>query len=88
MQIPSIPMAPAESTHQPAAPQAQGSPPALSASDQLKQLAGGAWVTQMIHVAAELGVADQLACGERPVEELAEACGADADGLFRLLRGL
>jgi hypothetical protein len=88
MQIPSIPMAPAESTHQPAAPQAQGGPPALSASDQLKQLVGGAWVTQMVHVAAELGVADQLACGERPVEELAEACGADADGLFRLLRGL
>jgi len=59
-------MAPAESTHQPAAPQAQGGPPALSPSDQLKQLVGGAWVTQMIHVAAELGVADQLACGERP----------------------
>jgi hypothetical protein len=81
-------MAPAESTHQPAAPQAQGGPPALSASDQLKQLVGGAWVTQMIHVAAELGVADQLACGERPVQELAEACGAGEDGLFRLLRGL
>jgi hypothetical protein len=42
----------------------------------------------MIHVAAELGVADQLACGERPVQELAEACGAGEDGLFRLLRGL
>jgi hypothetical protein len=51
------------------------------------QLASGAWVTQMIHVAAELGVADQLTAGGRPVEELAEACGAEADGLFRLLRG-
>jgi hypothetical protein len=81
-------MAPAESTHQPAAPQAQGGPLDLSPSDQLKQLAGGAWVSPMIHVAAELGVADQLACGERPVEELAEACGAGEDGLFRLLRGL
>jgi len=45
-------------------------------------------MTQMIHGAAELGVADQLAAGERPVEELAEACGAEPDGLFRLLRGL
>jgi hypothetical protein len=26
----------------------------------------------MIHVAAELGVADQLAAGERPLEELAK----------------
>lgn len=63
-------------------------PPPLSLYDQLMQLASGAWLTQMIHVAAELGVADQLAAGERPVEELAEACGAGADGLFRLLRGL
>ena len=39
-------------------------------------------------MAAELGVADQLTAGGRPVEELAEACGAEADGLFRLLRGL
>jgi hypothetical protein len=52
------------------------------------QLASGAWVTQMIHVAAELGVADHMAAGVRPVEELAEACGAKTDGLFRLLRGL
>lgn len=42
----------------------------------------------MIHVAAELGVADQLAAAEQPVEVLAEACGAEADSLFRLLRGL
>jgi hypothetical protein len=95
-------MAPAESPRPPAATlsppveqgqplqagKAQGGPPALSPSDQLMQLASGAWVTQMIHVAAELGVADQLAAGEQPVEELAEACGAEADGLFRLLRGL
>ena len=58
-------------------------PHALSPSDQLMQLASGAWVTQMIHVAAELGVADHMAAGERPVEELAETCGAEPDGLFR-----
>ncbi|MFM7313516.1 MAG: methyltransferase, partial [Cyanobium sp.] len=63
-------------------------PPELPLSDQLLAMASGAWVTQMIHVAAELGVADQLANGERDCMELASACGADADSLFRLLRGL
>lgn len=63
-------------------------PPELSLTDQLLAMAGGAWVTQMIHVAAELGLADELAGGERDVQELAEVCGAEADSLFRLLRGL
>ncbi len=63
-------------------------PPELSLTDQLLAMATGAWVTQMIHVAAELGVADRLADGERDCDDLAAACGADADGLFRLLRGL
>jgi hypothetical protein len=57
-------------------------------SDQLLQMASGAWLTQMLHVAAELGLADRLAAGPRPVEELAAACRADADALNRLLRGL
>jgi hypothetical protein len=55
------------------------------------QLATGNWVTQMIHVAAELGVADRIAAAGPEglaVEPLAELCGADADTLFRLLRGL
>ena len=51
-------------------------------------LASGAWITQMIHVAAELGLADALTSGERDVHTLAEDCGADPDALFRLLRGL
>ncbi|MEB3168001.1 MAG: methyltransferase [Synechococcaceae cyanobacterium] len=63
-------------------------PPALTPADQLLAMASGAWVTQMIHVAAELGLADALAGGEREVAELATACGADPDALFRLLRGL
>lgn len=63
-------------------------PPELTATDQLLALASGAWVTQMIHVAAELNVADQLANGERDCDQLAASCGADADCLFRLLRGL
>jgi hypothetical protein len=55
---------------------------------QFLQLASGNWVTQMIHVAAELGVADQLVAGERSVQELAAVVGAHPDSLFRLLRGL
>lgn len=51
-------------------------------------MASGAWATQMIHVAAELGLADALASGEQDVEALAQACGANTDALFRLLRGL
>lgn len=55
------------------------------------QLASGNWVTQMIHVAAELGLADHLAAAGPAgltAEELAGRCGADGDALFRLLRGL
>lgn len=63
-------------------------PPALPLADQLLAMASGAWVTQMIHVAAELGLADALEAGERDCGDLADACGADADTLFRLLRGL
>ena len=61
---------------------------AAELADQLLQMATGAWLTQMIHVAAELGLADQLAQGERSVAELAEAGDAHADSLHRLLRGL
>ncbi len=63
-------------------------PPALPLADQLLAMASGAWVTQMIHVAAELGLAEALEAGERDCGDLADACGADADTLFRLLRGL
>ena len=51
-------------------------------------MASGAWVTQMIQVAAELGLADALAAGERDCDDLAASCGANGDALFRLLRGL
>jgi C-methyltransferase len=46
------------------------------------------WTSQAITVAAQLGVADALANGPLPVDELASAVGADADALNRLLRAL
>jgi hypothetical protein len=54
----------------------------------LRRLANGYQVTQAIHVAAVLGVADLLANGPHVSEDLAVACGASPDALYRLLRAL
>ena len=48
----------------------------------------GYWISQAIYVAAKLGVADLLADGPRPVEELAGATQSDAASLRRVLRAL
>lgn len=53
----------------------------------LKQMIGG-WITQAIHVAADLGIADLLNDGPRTVEELAEQTGVHCDSLYRVLRAL
>lgn len=45
-------------------------------------------ITQALVVAAELGIADLVADGPRPVRELAEAADADPDALHRVLRAL
>jgi O-methyltransferase domain/Dimerisation domain len=52
------------------------------------ELMRGFMATQALHVAAHLGVADELAGGPRPVGELAERVGADADAVYRFLRAL
>lgn len=49
-------------------------------------LLGGYRLTQLVHVAAKLGIADQLARGPRTVEQLASATASHADSLHRLLR--
>jgi len=46
------------------------------------------WTSQAITVAAQLGVADALADGPLPIDELAVRVDADADALRRLLRAL
>src|SRR5262249_16943872 len=48
----------------------------------------GYWVSQALYVAAKVGVADLLADGPRPVEELATATQTDAPSLRRVLRAL
>jgi DNA-binding transcriptional ArsR family regulator len=47
-----------------------------------------AWAAQAITAAADLGIADALAKGPLPVDELASAVDADADAVGRLLRAL
>ncbi len=46
------------------------------------------WVSQALHVAAQLGVADLLTEGPQTVARLAEATGTHARSLYRLMRAL
>lgn len=54
----------------------------------MQQLMTGYRVTQLLYVAAQLGIADLLAGGPQAVEELAKTVGAHADALYRALRAL
>lgn len=54
----------------------------------LTQMINGYWVTQSLHVAARLGIADLLADGPKTVEALAQSSGAEPRSLYRLLRAL
>ena len=59
-----------------------------SQRDTLRRLTNGFQVSQAIHVAATLGLADLLRDGPRSVEDLAAATGTTAAALSRLLRAL
>jgi len=48
----------------------------------------GYWVSKMVFVAAQLGIADQMRDGARSAEELAKAVGVQPQRLLRLLRAL
>lgn len=54
----------------------------------LMQLITGYYTTAALYVVAKLEVADRLAGGPRPVDELAAAVGADPDYLYRVMRTL
>jgi hypothetical protein len=60
----------------------------LSAAAELRRLVNSYQLSQAIHVAAVLGVADLLANGPRSSDELAAATEADPRALYRLLRAL
>ncbi|MBX6314896.1 MAG: methyltransferase, partial [Isosphaeraceae bacterium] len=59
-----------------------------SPRDQIARKIIGFWISQMIYVAARLGLADLLASGPRSAEDLAQATGTHAPSLYRLLRAL
>ena len=55
---------------------------------ELSGLIGGMQVTQMIYVAAKLGITDHLQDGPKSSAQLADLVGADPRALYRLLRSL
>jgi hypothetical protein len=59
-------------------------PPAVA----MLQLTMGALVSQAVSVIARLGVADVLAAGPQPVEQIAQRVGAHRSALYRVLRAL
>src|SRR2546430_13049897 len=59
-----------------------------SPRDAVLSMTNGFRVSQAIHVAATLGIADLVTNGTQTVEELAKTTGTDAPTLSRLLRAL
>jgi hypothetical protein len=60
----------------------------LSPRDTLLRMTNAYQVSQAIHVAATLGIADLLEDGPRSADDLAEATGMHAPTLYRVLRAL
>ena len=54
----------------------------------LQQMTNGYWATQIIYVAAKLGIADLLKDGPQHIQALAQATGTHAPSLHRLMRAL
>ena len=60
----------------------------MSSAAELRKLVNSYQLSQAIHVAAVLGIADLLADGPRSSDELAEATQTNPSALYRLLRTL
>jgi SAM-dependent methyltransferase len=81
-----VPPAPAG---RPGPPGPSGPPdPERAAKMQIRQLSTAPWLSQALYAVAKLGVADLLADGARPVDELAKLTDAHPDTLYRFLRAL
>ena len=55
---------------------------------RMREMLGGYRITQMLYVAAKLGLPDLLAEGPKTADELAIATNAHGSSLYRLLRAL
>jgi hypothetical protein len=62
--------------------------PDASAAAMLRQLIMGFRITQLIYVAAKLGLADRMEHGPQMPQQLAHAVGAEPQAIYRLLRAL
>jgi O-methyltransferase domain len=60
----------------------------VSAHVQVSRLMDGYLATQLLYVAAVLGLADALAGAPQPADALARAVGAEPDALCRVLQGV
>jgi hypothetical protein len=60
----------------------------MSKAAELRRLVNGYQLSQAIHVAAVLGIADLLAAGPRSSDDLAQATETNPSALYRLLRAL
>ena len=60
----------------------------VSQPEMMNRMLTGYWTTQMLYVAAKLGIADLLANGPRSADDLAQATKTHSPSLYRLLRGL
>jgi len=60
----------------------------IAARDRVARLMDGYMFTQLLYVAARLGIADALAGGPQSAETLARDVAAQAPALRRVLRGL
>jgi hypothetical protein len=58
------------------------------AAQALRQLALGKWISQIVYVAAELGLADLMKSGPRTAAEMAAEIKVSADALARIMRAL
>jgi len=62
--------------------------PEITPTVALRRLVDGYQVSQAIHIAATLGIADLLTDGPRTSDDLAAATDSDPRALYRLLRAL
>ncbi|BBY48147.1 hydroxyneurosporene-O-methyltransferase [Mycolicibacterium arabiense] len=54
----------------------------------LLEMAQGAWLTQALYIAAELGIADALRDGPRTADDVAQLVDAKPDATYRVMRAL
>lgn len=62
--------------------------PAVPPPIAILQIIGGYWISRMLYVATNLGIADLIDERPRPASELADATGVHPRALYRVLRAL